>query len=69
VPWEAPALWRFDVILGYKLPAVRGSRFRYDAALKVKNALDDTDMFFVMTPDRFTADAGREIEFNLTTRF
>lgn len=67
--WVAPEFWRFDVILGYRVPAAPGSRFRYDAALKVKNALDNNDMFFVISRDRYTPDAGREVEFNLKTRF
>ena len=65
----APAFWRFDVIAGYKVPAARGSRFRHDIALKVKNALNNNRMFFVITQDRYTPDAGREVELNLTTRF
>jgi outer membrane receptor protein involved in Fe transport len=67
--WIAPAFWRFDVIAGYKLPAARGSRFRHDVALKVKNALNNNRMFFVISQDRYTPDAGREVELNLTTRF
>ena len=67
--WIAPAFWRFDVIAGCKLPATRGSRFRHDVALKVKNALNNNRMFFVITQDRYTPDAGREVELNLSTRF
>lgn len=67
--WIAPAFWRFDAILGYRVPPRPGSRFRYDVALKVKNALDRHDMFFVISRDRYTPDAGREVECNLTTRF
>ena len=67
--WVAPEFWRFDVILGYKVPSSRNSRFRHDVALKVKNALNNNEMYFVISPDRYTPDAGREIEFNLTTRF
>ena len=67
--WVAPAFWRFDAIVGYKVPPRRDSRFRYDVALKVKNALDNNRMFFVISRDRYTPDAGREVELNLTTRF
>ncbi len=67
--WTAPEYWRFDVIVGYKVPVSKGSRFNYEVALKVKNALDNTDMFFVMTRDRFTADDGRQFDLNFTTRF
>lgn len=67
--WVAPEFWRFDVILGYRIPPARNNRFRHDVALKVKNALNNNGMFFVVTQDRYTPDAGREIEFNLTTRF
>jgi iron complex outermembrane recepter protein len=67
--WVAPGFWRFDVILGYRVPPRAGNRFRHDLALKVKNALDNNDMFFVISRDRYTPDAGREVELNLTTRF
>jgi outer membrane receptor protein involved in Fe transport len=67
--WVAPAFWRFDAIVGYKLPAARGDRFRHDLALKVKNVLNNNEMYFVISPDRYTPDGGREVEFNLTTRF
>ena len=67
--WVAPAFLRLDVILGYRIPPAKGSRFRYDAALKVKNIRDNNEMYFVVTQDRYTPDPGREIEFNLTTRF
>ena len=67
--WVAPAFFRHDVILGYRVPPARGARFRYDAAFKVKNVLDNNSMYFVVTQDRYTPDPGREVEFSLTTRF
>lgn len=67
--WVAPSFWRFDAIVGYKLPAAEGRRVRYEFALKVKNVLDKKNMFFVITPDRWTADPGREWDLTLTARF
>jgi outer membrane receptor protein involved in Fe transport len=65
----APGFIRHDLIFGYRIPPIRGARFRYDAALKVKNLFDNNSMYFVVTQDRYTPDPGREVEFSLTTRF
>lgn len=45
------------------------ARLRHDVAVKVKNVFDNNEMYFVVTQDRYTPDPGREVEFNLTTRF
>lgn len=67
--WVAPAFFRHDLILGYRVPPARGARLRHDVAVKVKNVFDNNEMYFVVTQDRYTPDPGREVEFNLTTRF
>lgn len=63
-----PSWWRFDAIVGYKLrPA--GSRLAWDFSLKVNNALDNRNIYYVAQWWRYTIDPGRDWQAVASVRF
>lgn len=65
--WIVPSYWRFDAIAGYRFEPRKG--YRCTVALNVKNVLDNTRIYFVATPDRWTIESGREWNLNFSTQF
>lgn len=54
----APAWWRVDAIVGYKLKP-KNSRLTWDFSLKVTNLLDEQDIYYVLAYHRYAVEAGR----------